>query len=730
MEKVNISLENCYGIRSLEHVFDFSEKKSYVVYAPNGVMKTSFAKTMDDLSQGKDSEDRIYKHRETTRKITDENGEDITPEQVFVVEPYNEGYKSKRISTLLVNKALKRKYDDLHDEIDEKKEALLKEVKKYSGLKKDVEEILSEAITHDKKKFFLSLSRLKDEVQEGKASQLGEIHYPTIFNAKVLVLLEDDDFRSKLNDYINIYDQLTASSTFFKKGVFNHNNADDIAKNLNANGYFKADHTVNILVAGEKQEISNTSDLQAAIQLEKNAILENEDLAISFEAIDSKLKKNIDLKKFRDYIEQHKFILPELDNLNRFRQNLWVAYLTKSLDSFTNLMEIYENGKKEIESIVSKAKEEKTKWLDVIGIFNKRFSVPFVVSMENQDEVILNSDAPNIKFKFQDNESEDQIPVEEKDLLEVLSNGEKRALYILNIIFEVEARKEANQETLFIVDDIADSFDYKNKYAIAEYLKDISLGHNFFQIILSHNFDFYRTISSRLDLGREQKLHTVKTGTSIKFIQEKYQNNPFNHWKNHLDSNDIMLVAAIPFIRNLAEYCGFDEHFQKLTSLLHQKQDTNDITIFDLEAIIRDVLKDKNTISLPNGTNKVKELIYNLSSEIASETDEQIDLEKKIVLSIAIRLKAENYLISKINDQPFVDEITKNQTFKLIQKYKNNHPTQKEQIKTIERVNLMTPENIHLNSFMYEPILDMSSDHLKALLADTDALSDSNQASS
>lgn len=27
----------------------------------------------------------------------------------------------------------------------------------------------------------------------------------------------------------------------------------------------------------------------------------------------------------------------------------------------------------------------------------------------------------------------------------------------------------------------------------------------------------------------------------------------------------------------------------------------------------------------------------------------------------------------------------------------------------------MTPENIHLNSFMYEPILDMSKDHLEKL---------------
>ena len=62
-----------------------------------------------------------------------------------------------------------------------------------------------------------------------------------------------------------------------------------------------------------------------------------------------------------------------------------------------------------------------------------------------------------------------------------------------------------------MVDDIADSFDYKNKYAIIEYLKDISQENIFKQIILTHNFDFHRTVSSRLDMEREHKLNTVKT---------------------------------------------------------------------------------------------------------------------------------------------------------------------------------------------------------------------------
>ena len=44
-------------------------------------------------------------------------------------------------------------------------------------------------------------------------------------------------------------------------------------------------------------------------------------------------------------------------------------------------------------------------------------------------------------------------------------------------------------------------------------------------------------------------------------------------------------------------------------------------------------------------------------------------------------------------------------------------------INALEMVLLMTPENIHLNAFIHEPILDMSDDHLKKLYKDVAALS-------
>ena len=717
MDKVKIELENCYGIKKLNYDFDFTVKPTYAIYAPNGSMKTSLAKTFLDLSNDTESHDSIFKERKTKRSITDETGKKINPEEVFVIVPYAQDYKCKKISTLLVNKELKKKYETIHDEIDEKKELLINELKTLSGLKSQIEETFSDDFTHSQKEFFKSILRVKTEVLDDAEPSFENIIYQKIFNDKVINFLETKDFRSKLTDYISKYNQLIDSSTYFKKGIFNHNNASIIAKNLKDNGFFKALHSVS-LHGKENKEINTEAELEEVIKEEKDTILKNPDLLKAFEDIDKAITKNLDLKGFRDYIEDNQSILPELVNLNALKQKLWISYLKRNIDAYKALEAVYARGQLEIEKIKGEAKKEGTQWLQVINEFNRRFFVPFQLQVDNQEDVILTSELPHIKFVFKD--FADTASIEETELFKVLSNGELKALYILNIIFEVEVRKQSKQQTLFVVDDIADSFDYKNKYAIIEYLKDISEEGIFKQIILTHNFDFYRTVSSRLDMNRNNKLNTIRTNNGITLVEEKYQNNPFNAWKREFDQigQESMLVASIPFVRNITEYAGYTSECLILTSLLHIKEDTKTLTISILQDIYRRILKDKSGLVLPNPSQIVLDLIYEIANKILIDTSEKMDLENKIVLAMAIRLKAEEFMIQKIADDVYWKSITKNQTSALIKKYKIDFPTEMANIDFLEQVNLMTPENIHLNSFMYEPILDMANEHLKQLYSD------------
>ncbi len=713
MQKIKINFENCYGIKNLEEfIFDFSQKNTYIVYAPNGTMKTSFAKTFKDMSNGNETQDLIFKERVNKRIIKNENNDDLLSEDIFVIEPYNKEFKTKKLSTLLVNKTLKDKYDEIHSSINEKKELLIKNLLKSSGLKKDVETILSVIFTTYSNEFYKALQRIKIEVLDDTEPEFSDIMYSKVFSDKSIAFLQTQDFKEKLQEYIEKYNELIEASTYFKKGIFNHNNASVIAKNLKDNGFFKANHSVLLNTTTDKKQINTEKELEELIEQEKEAIINDPNLSQVFEDIDKKLKANKELRDFRDYLLSNLKLLPELNNIDGLKQKIWISYLKTNKDLYVTLEEEYSKGKQEIDRIISQAKTETTNWLGVIDEFNKRFSVPFKLRVENQEDVILKRDAPNVKFEFIDNN--DKCNIEENQLINILSNGEKRALYILNIIFEVKARIREEQKTVFIVDDIADSFDYKNKYAIIEYLKDISNNPLFKQIILTHNFDFYRTISSRFDLNREQKLHAIKTNDKIILKEEKYQGNPFLYWKRHLNNIE-MLIASIPFVRNIAEYMGDTTNLNKLTSLLHIKNDTFNIKFSDIESIYKNLLQDQNNLSLSNQDEIVLDYILLTADTISLETDSIMELEKKIVLAIAIRLKAEQFMINKINDNTFVQSITTNQTFKLYEKYTALFSEDEETIKLLSQVNLMTPENIHINSFMYEPILDMDNIHLKQL---------------
>ena len=123
MKKVSINFEYCYGISKLQYDFNF-KKKTFSIYAPNGAMKTSFAKTFRDISNDLSTKDLMFPERNTVRVVVDENDKPLGKNSVFVIDPIDAEFKSEKMSTLLVNKELREKYDNVHLKIDEKKNCL------------------------------------------------------------------------------------------------------------------------------------------------------------------------------------------------------------------------------------------------------------------------------------------------------------------------------------------------------------------------------------------------------------------------------------------------------------------------------------------------------------------------------------------------------------------------------------------------------------------------------
>lgn len=706
MNKLKIHLEYCYGICNLEEEIDFSSKRTCAIYSPNGVMKTSFARTFQDLSLEQASSDLAYPERDTIRSILIDDDNELEYNEVFVIEPYNDQFKSDKLSTLLVSKDLKNEYEGVYRELEFEKNELIKKLKTISQSTDCESELISTFQINDTDTIF-------DILEKSVSSLTGKLprysfRYNDVFDKQGKVQNFLKKHKDNIESYSQNYEDIISKSSVFKKSdnSFGTYQASEILKSVSDNSFFDAGH---ILELTGNTKIKSAEEFQNVLESEVKKVVSDKSLKEIFDKIEKDLGSNIPLRAFKEVIEKNNLLIVELRNYEEFRKKVWLGYLDEIKDDVINLVNLYKSKKTELEEIIKKAKDEETDWERAVGVFNNRFKgLPFKLKMVNKEDVLLKTNRPSVEFLFFDDN--DEKPVGEEELLSLLSQGERRALYILNIVFEIEARKKSRQKTLFIIDDIADSFDYKNKYAIIEYLNDIQKEDFFYQIILTHNFDFYRSISGRLHLPEGNKLRAVKKPNEIIFCNEQYIFDPFNTWKNNLD-NASMLIASIPFVRNLAGYSGYNGEKAQLTCLLHIKPETGTIYLEDLENIYMSVINNME-IDLPYKRTRVIDVIYETADEILAIDEETLNLENKIVISIAIRLKAEEFMINEISDPSFVAQIRRNQTITLIEKYKeiseHNHDL-------LDQVNLMTPENIHLNSFMYEPILDLGDDHLKDL---------------
>ncbi len=729
MKSLTFNLEYCYGITSFSDTFQFEvvkkgikQHKTILIYSPNGTMKTSFSKTMIDFKKGIDPIDKIFSDRKSKRIITKSDGTHLKPEEVFVIESYNEDFSSDKLTKLLVSKDLKKEYDEIHATIEKNKIGLLKTLESLSGIKinKGLEAEFASSFGKKINDFLGALEDIETNNFINKYTEQDSVipvlKYSSIVNSKVKGFLEKKEVKELLKEYVEKYNELMDKSHIFKKGVFNHNNALAVGKTLQENGFFDAKYMINI---GD-ESINNIEELNALIEKAKTDILADKDLLKKFEKIDKLITQNKDLKEFRIILENNPEIIPELENFNKLKKKIWISYLKTYRNDFESMMDLYNKSKVKLKAIVEKAKEEKTDWNNVVDIFNNRFNVPFTVQIDNQEDVLLKESAPTLEFKYNCNESE--VVVEKKLLLDVLSTGEKRALYLLNIIFEIEALKKENKDVLVIIDDIADSFDYKNKYAIIEYLKDIKQSRIFKTIILTHNFDFYRTVAGRLEATC---LMTSRSDNGIKLKPGKYVNDIFNRWKNSVDSNNRILIASIPFIRNISQYIqgNKSENYKTLTGLLHIKDRTREIKVNELEGIYNDIWETPRNFDQKE--RRVLDIVFEEADLILNDNSDEINLENKIVLSIAIRLKAEEYMINRIGDEEFIQSISGDQTKVLVDKIKELYPEDIQIINKMDQIAIMTPENIHLNSFMYEPLLDISDNHLKVLYKDIKILNES-----
>lgn len=727
MNKLKISLQNCYGIKSLDHEFDYSigsavanpKAKAYAIYAPNGLMKSSFAKTFDMLSKGESPREERYNRPSTY--VVEADGAHLLKEAIYVLKSEIDiSSDSPAITNILVNPEHKAKYDEILVELDKLKAGLINALQKKSKVKKgDIEQTIIKDWGIEN--FPNCIGQIKSTLID---DDLEPYEYATIFDPKAIEVLKSQDFVAKANEFNERYQELfNQAGTIYQKGVFNPARAETSFTTLHKQGFFAGGHRVHL--KGEATSID-----KAELDQKIKAIHASIDADEKLKSLRLSLAKNAQTQALTDLIEQLspsqvEFLLEILkpENQEQFRKDLWVYYIQDCAEAVSYL-NLYGTSKEEIARIESAAAQVAPKWTEAVDRFNERFvDMPFTLSIANQTQAALGKEQAKLKFIFSD--GSDTVEWSRSEI-KTLSQGEKRALYILNFIFDVEARKLANLETLFVIDDVADSFDYKNKHAIVQYLDDLSDINNFHQIILTHNFDFFRSLANSF-VRYDRCLMANKATDCITLVKAEGIKNYFiGKWKNRVTSCHRILCATIPFVRNLIEYTKGeqDSEYLKLTSLLHWKNDTDQITVGEYLGIYNRLF---GTTHDTSNTQPVKQLLFAKATEICNQTiHDGLNLEDKVLLSMAIRMQAEIFVTNKLrilkSDANYWCSAN-NQFGSLMKEYASLAPTAPEiEMRTLEKVSITVSSNIHLNSFMYEPILDLTIEHLVKLYQEVEGL--------
>jgi hypothetical protein len=264
---------------------------------------------------------------------------------------------------------------------------------------------------------------------------------------------------------------------------------------------------------------------------------------------------------------------------------------------------------------------------------------------------------------------------------------------------------------------------------------------NIYLIILTHSFDLYRSIANIFQLTINYISNKTETETKIIKITENTKNktsiNPIKYWlelKNHKD-----FICSIPLIRNLLDYKKGDNSLQQtLNKVVHyplrdsQNNNTNNENHIALSVLYTDIitylkLSPQHTIDgLDLKSNKTFYDLVIKTADIILTPDNLIqesestyfntNLQDKIIISIALRLLMEKKIIDKLEKDKKLknnhDYYSHNQARTLVNELKKNYTLDPTTKGLIDIVNMISSNNIHINSFIYEPLIDINIEDL------------------
>lgn len=347
MNSLNIELTNCFGIDLLIHEFNFEKGNVFSIYARNGLMKTSFAKTFQLIQKGKEEDisDAIFGDQGSA--IIKIDGQNIDKKQIFVVKSYENSYESN-ISSLLIRGDIQNQLRDVFNV----RTKLLKELEKDSGLKikktslgktvYELETTIVKDFNFNEKDILSNLAFFASYSPEIDCSR---ILYSVIFDDTVIKKIKDPNFQEGIRNFIKSSDEIYSSFDFLEKGNLTLPKLKDLKKALIKDAFFVKE---NKIILSGRDAITSPEVLEEQIKTIEAKIQQTP----AYKEIENLLNdsKGIVLK---DIIEANPEIIEylSLDKLPTLRKCLWGSYIKKNSALLRELSDKYNEFSEAIDAL-------------------------------------------------------------------------------------------------------------------------------------------------------------------------------------------------------------------------------------------------------------------------------------------------------------------------------------------------------------------------------------------
>lgn len=730
MKKVRITISDAYGIGAFDHEFDFDystargsghqtveHSQTNIIYARNGTMKTSMTKALDSYAKNSPISDPVHSRTASVEVIADSST--LSREKVFVIKSEEEYFESDGMALLLADNASQERYATIMEDLEAAQTELFEASGRGIGIRGGSDKVIErfeKDFGIDEKDRLARLLSIKTEVEVASDSYK-DIDYKMLSEKKVVDFLDKPSTQTMLRDYVDSYEKILASSEYFQEGDFDYLNAFDIQTSLDKNNFMKPSVGNWVTLKkkdGTTEEVRSIEDLKTKYEADKNRVFETLEKQEQYRKFDDALGKNAELRGLQAWVRTHKELVPYLQNHEASTKQLWYAYFLENKSCYDNFITVYETHRTELQTLIEFSRGLETEWKKVVDDFKTSFRPPFDLDVTNKEDVILKQERPILVLTYKDDRGGTDRALDADTLYKhVLSKGERRALYILCVMFELHMRQLSGNESLIVIDDIADSFDYRNKYAIIEYLHDISFdsANKLHMVILTHNYDFFRAfrMRCRIHWNTSTKALEAHRNRGAITLSGGVYTNEFKRLKELSASDTNATLTLIPLARNIIEYGSGSSDFDKLTSVLHVKADSSNYTMADVCNIIESTIAGLDLSSHKSGVLAQQKVLDMAEIIITSYAD---TMEHKIILSMATRILAEKYIKERFTSDGKTLTECSEQTGKWSGQFAQEYSSEVNVRKVLRSVNIVTPELLHINAFMYEPIIDMSADEV------------------